>query len=306
MTGAPSDAVSRRTRIEGVLFALAAYGFWGFVVLLYRALDGVDVVEIVAQRVIWCLVFLAVVIGFRKSFGRVWATLKSPRVMVFLFFTSILMAINWSMFVWTIAEERVLESALGYYINPLVSVALGVVLLGERLTRAQTIAIVLSAIGVVYFGVSLGVLPWVPLTLAFSFGFYGYFRKIIAVGPAVGLFVETGWITLLALPYVLWLVQTGASQWNQTSWTPWLLLATGPATALPLVWFAAAAQRVPLATLGMLQYVAPSLHFLIAVFVFGEAITTGHIVTFGLIWTALAIFTGEMVLKERRSLGGGR
>ncbi|VAW14774.1 Uncharacterized inner membrane protein RarD [hydrothermal vent metagenome] len=306
MTGLPQDTASRRAQIEGVLFALAAYGFWGFVVLLYRALDAVDVIEIVAQRVIWCLVFLAIVLGFRKSFGRLWTTLKSPRVMLFLVFTSILMSINWSMFVWTIAEERVLESALGYYINPLVSVALGVVLLGERLSRAQSVAIGLAAIGVVYFGVSLGVLPWVPLTLAFSFGLYGYFRKIISVGPAVGLFVETGWMTLLALPYVLWLVQTGASQWNETSWTPWLLIASGPATALPLVWFAAAAQRVPLATLGMLQYLAPSLHFLIAVFAFGEQITLGHLVTFGLIWTALAIFTGEMVVRERRARGGGR
>jgi len=297
-------AASRRTRIEGISFALAAYSFWGFVVLLYRALDHVDVVEIVAQRVVWCLVFLGIVLGFRKSFGRLWSTLRSPRLLAYLFFTAVLMAINWSLFIWTIAEERVLEAALGYYINPLVSVALGVVLLGERLTKVQTMAIGLAAIGVIFFGVSLGVLPWVPLTLALSFGLYGYLRKIIDVGPAVGLFVETIFLSVLALPYLFWLAETGASQWIETPWTPWLLIASGPATALPLVWFAAAAQRVPLATVGMLQYLAPSLNFLIAVFVFGEVVTIAHIVTFGLIWTALAIFSGEILLKEKRQRAG--
>jgi len=295
-----TGADARRTQIEGVLFALAAYSFWGFVVLLYRALDHVDVVEIVAQRVVWCLVFLAIVLGFRKSFGRLWSTLVSPRLLGFLILTSTLMAINWSLFIWTIAEERVLEAALGYYINPLVSVGLGVVLLGERLTRIQVLAIAIAAIGVLYFGVSLGVLPWVPLTLAFSFGLYGYFRKTIAVGPAVGLFVETLVLSLLALPYVLWLFETGASGWRDTSWTPWLLIASGPATALPMVWFAAAAQRVSLTTVGMLQYLAPSLNFAIAVFVFGETVTISHIVTFGLIWTALVIYSGEMVYREKR------
>jgi len=299
-----TGADARRTQIEGILFALAAYSFWGFIVLLYRALDHVGVVEIVAQRVVWCLVFLALVLGFRKSFRRLWATLRSPRLLIYLFFTSALMAVNWSLFIWTIDQERVLEAALGYYINPLVSVALGVVLLGERLTRIQTLAIGLAAIGVIFFGASFGVLPWVPLTLALSFGLYGYFRKIIDVGPAVGLFIETMWLSLLALPYIFWLIQTGASQWNDTSWTPWLLIASGPATALPMVWFAAAARRVPLATVGMLQYLAPSLNFLIAVFVFGEAVTYAHIVTFGLIWTALAIFSGEMLLKEKRLRSG--
>lgn len=295
----PNDA-SRKTQIEGVLFAIAAYGFWGFVVILYRALSHVDAVELIAHRAVWALVFVGILLVFRKSFGRLWAALTSPRMMAMLFLTSALAGLNWAIFVWTVSEARVLESSLGYYINPLVTVFLGVVLLGERLTRPQTVAILIAGIGVVFFGVSLGVLPWVPLSLAFSFAFYGYFRKTIAAGPAVGLFVETLFMSLIALPYIYWLIKSGTSQWNATDATPWLLIATGPATALPLLWFTAAAQRVRLSTMGMLQYIAPSLHLLLAVFAFGETVTFGHKVTFALIWTALAIFTIEVVVNERK------
>ncbi|MFV2091599.1 MAG: EamA family transporter RarD [Hyphomicrobiales bacterium] len=304
MADVSSELRLRRTQTEGVLFAIAAYGAWGFLVFLYRALRHVDTVELIAHRAVWSLVFLVGVLAFRKSYGRLWSVLKSPKLLACLFFTGSLTAINWGIFVWTVAEDRILESALGYYINPLVSVLLGVVLLGERLSRPQTVAIALAALGVVFFGFSLGVLPWVPLALAFTFGFYGYFRKIIEVGPAVGLIVETFWMSMLALPYILWQVDNGLSQWDATPWSPWLLIATGPATALPLLWFTAAAQRVRLATLGMLQYLLPTIHFLIAVFAFGEAVTFGHIVTFGLIWTALVIFSGEMLLREKRARSG--
>lgn len=297
---AADAAATRKTEIEGVAFAVAAYSFWGFVVILYAKLAHIDAVQLVAHRAVWCLLFLATVLVFRKSFGRLLETLKSPRLLVFLLLTSTLTVINWGVFVWAIGQGRILEGSLGYYINPLISVLLGVVLLGERLTQAQTVAIAIAAIAVAYFGISLGILPWVPLLLGCSFGLYGYFRKIIKVGPAVGLFVETLVMVVLALPYIYWLVRTGQSQWEATAATPWLLVATGPATALPLVWFTAAAQRVKLATVGMLQYLAPSIHFLLAAFAFGETITSSHLVTFTLIWTALAIFTSDTIIRERR------
>lgn len=299
-TSGEEDALRRR-QAEGVAYAVAAYTAWGFVVLLYGALEHVGTIELIAQRIVWCLLFITIVLAFRHSFGRLAEALRSPRLLMLLTFSATLMAVNWGVFIWTIAESRVLEASLGYYINPLVSVFLGVVLLGERLSRAQIVAIGIALVGVAIFGLSFGVLPWIPITLASLFGAYGYIRKIALVGPAVGLFIESVLICVLAVPYLIWLAKTGQSSWGANAWTPWLLIATGPATALPLMWFTAGAQRVRLSTLGMLQYIAPTLHLVFGVMVFGENLTTTHLVTFALIWVALTVFTIDMVKTESRA-----
>ena len=294
-----SDQSERAIATRGVAFALGAYGFWGFVVLFYRALGQVPAVELVAHRGVWSVVFVTIVVVARGSWPRLVAVFKSPVLLKKLALTSALVSINWGVFIWAIGEQRVVEVSFGYYINPLVSVALGVVLLGEKLNRAQGAAIAIAAVAVAIFGLTFGVLPWLPLVLAFSFGFYGYLRKSIPVGPAVGLLVEVLVLSIPALAYLAWLGVQGQAHWSATPTTPLLLVLSGPATAIPLILFAAGAQRLRLATLGMLQYVAPSIHLGVAVFVFGEAVSPVQILTFGLIWVALGVYSLDAVRADK-------
>lgn len=283
---------------RGVVFALGAYGIWGLIVLFYRALAQVPAVELVAHRGIWSVVFVALLVVVRGSWPRLVEVFKSPPLLKKLALTSALVSVNWGVFVWAVANERVVEVSFGYYINPLVSVALGVVLLGETLNRAQRVAIAIAAVAVTIFGLASGVLPWLPLVLAFSFGFYGYFRKSIPVGPAVGLLVEVLILSVPALAYLAWLGAQGQSHWAATPATPLLLILSGPATAIPLILFAAGAQRLRLATVGMLQYVAPSIHLGLAVLMFGEPVSPVQIFTFAMIWVALGVYSLDAIRNE--------
>ena len=294
MTSDPS--ISR----AGLLYGLAAYLCWGFMPLYFKLLDHVSALEIVGHRIVWSLVFLAALVALWRRWGAIRAAVTTRRVLLTLLLTSVLIAVNWLTYIYAVVSGHVLAGSLGYYLNPLVNVLLGVVILKERLSRAQLFAVLLAGAGVAVLATGAGRDLWISLTLAASFGLYGFLRKVAPVDSLEGLSVETALLAPLALGWILWLGRQGAGGLGHYDLgTDALLVFGGAVTAIPLLLFTAAARRLPYSTLGFLQYLAPSLQFLLAVLVFGEALTTAHIICFGAIWTALAIFTFEGVRRGR-------
>lgn len=284
----------------GIAYGLGAYLIWGFLPAYFKLLADVLPTEVVAARIVWSVLFLAVLIAVKGSFPALRAAIANPKALRILAATSLLIAVNWLVYVWAIVNHHVLESSLGYFLNPLVNVAMGVVLLKERLGRAQLIAVVLAAIGVTVLAFGAGKGLWISLSLAFSFATYGLLRKIAPVESLEGLSIETLILAPFALAYLWWLSQTGALAFGTDTGTSLLLAAGGVVTAVPLLLFAAAARRMPYATLGLLQYLAPTLQFLLAVLVYGEPLTTPHLVCFGFIWAGLVIFAANGVSEMRR------
>lgn len=249
-------------------------------------------VEVLAHRIVWSLVVVSVMFVVARKGGEAAAALRSRRTLGTLAVTTALISLNWGLFIWAVQSGRLLQASLGYYINPLINVVLGVVVLQERLRRAQVIAVALALLGVVVLAVAGGVLPWVSLLLAGSFGLYGLLRKTAPVDALTGLFVETALLSPVALVFLVIRESSGQGALLTGSVAHGALLAAcGLVTALPLLWFTAAARRLPLSVLGFFQYVAPTLQFLLAVLRYGEKITPAHAVTFALIWTALGLFT---------------
>ena len=284
----------------GLLYGLGAYFLWGFLPLYFKLLTEVNSSEIVGHRILWSLVFLAVLATLWRRWPAIRAAATTGRVLMTLMLTALLIAVNWLIYIWAVVNGHVLAGSLGYYLNPLVNVLLGVVILKERLSRAQIAAVVLAAAGVAVLATGAGRDLWISLALAFSFGLYGFLRKIAPVDSIEGLSVETALLAPLALGWILWLNVEGQSGFGRFGWDTDLFLVLGGAvTAIPLLLFTAAAKRLPYSTLGFLQYIAPSIQFLLAVFAFGETLTTAHLVCFGAIWTALAIFTFEGVRRSR-------
>jgi chloramphenicol-sensitive protein RarD len=286
-------------RRAGLLFGLGAYLAWGVLPLYFKLLAAVPPIEIVANRILWSLLFLVALVGLWRRWPAVRRALGAPKVIGILLVTSLLIAANWLIYIWAVVTGHVLEGSLGYYLNPLFNVLLGVFLLGERLSRAQIGAVLLAGAGVaaLAWGAASGL--WISVSLAFSFGLYGFIRKIAPVEALEGLSVETAMLAPPSLLYLLWMHDGGL---GLTSFGPTiaaLLVLGGLVTAVPLLLFNAAARRLPYSTLGFLQYLAPSLQFLLAVLVFGERFTAAHAVCFGAIWTALAIFVVEGVRLSR-------
>lgn len=281
-----------RTR-AGFLLGLGAYILWGVLPLYFKALANVLPTELVAHRILWSLIFLAVLAVWWKRLKDIRAALATPRLVLILALTAGLIGINWLIYIWAVLNGHVLEASLGYYLNPLVNVLLGVLLLKERLSRVQTGAVCLAGAGVAILAFGGAGALWISLSLAASFALYGFVRKIAPVEALEGLSVETILLAPIALAWVLWLQETGRGSFGVDARTDILLILSGAATAIPLLLFTAAAKRLPYSTLGFLQYIAPSLQFLLAVLVFGEELTTAHIVCFGLIWIALALFVAE-------------
>lgn len=286
-------------RRAGLVFGLVAYLIWGVLPLYFKLLAIVPPIEIVANRIIWSLILLAILVALWRRWGSIRAAFASPRVVLILMLTAALIAANWLIYVWAVVNGHVLETSLGYYLNPLFNVLLGVVLLKERLSRAQTGAVLLAASGVAVLAWGAAAGLWISLSLAFSFGLYGFVRKIAPVDALEGLWVETALLAPPSLLYLLWSHQgvSGLAAYGPT--TTFLLLLGGAVTAVPLLLFNAAAKRLPYSTLGFLQYIAPSLQFALAVTVFGEPLTPAHALCFGAIWTALAIFAVEGVRLGR-------
>ncbi len=283
----------------GVGFALAAYLFWGFAPIYFKLLIFSEPIEIVAHRVAWSVLILAVLIVVRRQL----TTLRklSRQQIGWLAVSGALVSVNWMVFIWALLNDRMLETSLGYYINPLVTVLLGGLFLGEWLRPVQTLAVLLAAFGVVNEIVAVGILPWAGLALAFSFGLYGLVRKRLAVDSAVGLGVETLLMLPIAIGYLACGWSTGEGVLVRGDTRQVLLLAAGGlVTVFPLVCFAAAALRLPLSTLGFIQYLAPTITFLLAIFVYEEPIRASQFLTFGCIWVALLIFSTESMYYQRR------
>jgi len=285
----------------GVTAALAAYILWGLAPIYFKSIQSVAPIEVIAHRILWSLPLLAGFLLLRDGAG-FWQRMRLPRRTIFILLISgMLVAFNWLVFVWAVSNNQVLATSLGYFIGPLVNFLLGFLFLKERLTTIQTVGVLIAASGTVYLGWFLGTPPWISLILAFSFGSYGLIRKMLDVGPMVGLLWETLLLSFPALLFLAWSKQRGSLDFG--SGDPQinvLLVLAGLVTILPLIWFNVAAKNLRLTTVGFFQYIAPSLTFLLSVFVYGEAFTRGHAVAFGCIWFALAMVSTESVFRARR------
>ena len=303
LPASPAEADARTAR-QGMFAALAAFVTWGLAPLYFRALGSVPPFEIVAHRVLWSALLLALMLAmlrFTGGFTRVGAVVRQPRLLALLALTSLLTSSNWLVFIWAIDAGRLLEASLGYFINPLVSVALGAIFLGERLRPLQATAVAIACAGVAWRVWQLGSLPWIPLFLAGTFGLYGLLRKRAPVEAASGLFIETLLVAPLALAWLVWLGAQNALTFGAGTTVDWLLPLSGILTAVPLTLFAVGARRLPLATVGFLQYLAPSLNFLVAVVIFREPLDTTQLVGFALIWLALAVYSADLIRSARRA-----
>jgi chloramphenicol-sensitive protein RarD len=283
----------------GAIYAILAYTAWGLLPIYWKWFGQIPAVEVLCHRIIWSVVFLlGMVISLRRQqeFWQVW---RSPRHLAVLFTTACLLAGNWGLYIYAVNSDRVVESSLGYFINPLVNVLLGFLFLKERLNRWQVLAVGLASSGVGLFVLNFGQVPWIALALAFSFGSYGLLRKMTAVEPMVGLAVETLLITPLALAFIGYESVKGTSHLGMNWQVTLLFIGAGIITSLPLLWFNNAAKRLKLSTMGFFQYIAPSLQLLLGIFIYKEPFTKIHGVTFGLIWAALLLYSMNALFKTR-------
>ena len=294
-------------RRAGLMLGLGAYAIWGVLPLYFKAIDQVPALEIVCHRIVWSLLFLAILATLWRRWPGIVAALSTPRVLMTLVLTSLLIGANWLIWIYSVVSGHVLEGSLGYYLNPLVNVLFGVFLLKERLTRFQVAAVALAAAGVAVLAAGAGGAIWISLSLAFSFATYGYLRKVAPVDSIEGLTIETALLSPFALVWILLLQSRGEGLFLAGDpMTDLLLTVAGAITAVPLLLFTAAARRLPYSTLGFLQYIAPSLQFLLAVLVFGERFTFAHALCFGAIWTALVIFAFEGVRMSAKARAAAR
>ncbi|MCO4810177.1 MAG: EamA family transporter RarD [Gammaproteobacteria bacterium] len=285
---------------SGVLFGLIAYSLWGVFPVYFKWIEAVAPTEVLVHRVIWAVPFGALMIFARRQWPEVRAAFVDRSVLAWLTLAALCISINWLIYIWAVQNERIFEASLGYYINPLIYVAVGVVLLGERLRRAQIIAVVMAFIGVSYLTISGGVFPWVALSLASLFTAYGVIRKQVAIGAMPGLFIETSLLFPFAAAWLGILLLTGdasfaAGDSNQS----FLLMMGGPITVMPLLLFALSAKRLTLTTIGFMQFLAPTLQFFTGLY-YGETLSAAHIVCFSFIWMAVALFSYDAVSAGRR------
>ncbi|MEW9806677.1 EamA family transporter RarD [Mesorhizobium marinum] len=290
---------------RGFLFALSAYGLWGFLPLFLKLVAHLPAVEVLAHRVLWSVPIAGVVLVALGRTADVKAALRSPRTLAMAALTASLISINWGIYVWAIAVERTVEAALGYYINPLMTVAMAAVFLREKLSRSQVVAVGLAALAVLVLTVDAGGLPWISLLLAASFAVYGFLRKTLPIGPSQGFFLEVLILSVPSLAYVAWLQAHGESHFLASQPEDMLLLVLcGPATAVPLLLYGFGAKLLRFSTIGIMQYIAPTMVFLIAVFVFREPFGVWKMVAFALIWIALALYSWSMFSGRSAATSG--
>ncbi|PZQ99725.1 MAG: EamA family transporter RarD [Cereibacter sphaeroides] len=286
--------------LRGFMFALVAYLLWGFLPLYMKAMAHISPAEVIAHRVIWSIPIAGLVLIVLGRTADLRMALTNPRMLMMGAATAALISVNWGIYVWAIGSGHALDAALGYYINPLFSVLLGAILLGERLAGAQKAAIVLAALAVVVLTVEAGRVPVTGLALTVTWGFYAYLKKSLPIGPNQGFFLEVALLLLPALGYVGWLAARGESHFmTGTPVDTWLLLGCGLVTAGPLMIYANGAKLLRLSTIAMMQYIAPTMIFLTAVFVFNEPFGRPQLIAFIMIWTALAIFSWSMLTQAR-------
>lgn len=292
-------------QLAGIGFGLLAYGIWGFFPLFFRQLSHVAPMDVLSNRAVWACVFVGLLLTLKRNWGKVLAVFRRPRQFAMLALAALLVGSNWLMFLWAVAHQQVVASSLGYFLTPLVNVLLGLLVLKERLNRLEWISVGFALAAIANEIITLGSLPWVSLFLAATFGSYGLVRKQVPVDALSGLWLET----LAMLPvcgiYALWMAQDGHQVFVAADLaTALLLVGAGIITALPLMAFAAATQRLDLATVGMLMYINPTMQFLTAIWIFGEPMQNERLVSFALIWIGLFVFSWSMWQKYRQPATG--
>lgn len=292
-----SDPIIR----SGFFYALSAYGIWGFLPLYFKVVEHVPPLEVVVHRIIWSVPVALLVIASQRRLGELGSLFRDRRVLVMMIVTALLITVNWGLYIWAISVDKTSETALGYYINPLITVLLGYALLGERLSRLQIIAILIAVLAVLMRTVVGGVFPWISLTLAFSFAIYGYLRKTVPVGPTQGFLMEVVILLPLGLAYFAFLSFSGTNHFTLSNGDGLLLMLAGPVTAIPLILYAFGAKLLPLAIIGLMQYIAPTLIFLISFLVFKEDMDIWQVVMFVMIWLALALYSWSLLRQSKRS-----
>jgi chloramphenicol-sensitive protein RarD len=296
-----------QTPVAGLLFGLATYAYWGFQPLYFKLVQQVPPAAMVAHRTTWCALLMVLLLTLLRRWADFFRSVSSKRLVVLLTCSSLLLATNWLIYIFGVVNGRIIETSLGYFINPLFSILLGIIFLRERPGPLQKIAILLAAVGIAYIIYRLGVVPWIALGVAGSFGLYGLVRKLARVETLIGLTIETLLLTPLTGGYLIWLLVRGDEFFGGVSErTRILVLASGVITAIPLLFFGAAARRLPLSTLGFLQFVAPSLQLVLAVWLYGEPFSADHAVSFGFIWAGLIFFSADLILAHRRVADQGR
>ncbi|WP_430790033.1 EamA family transporter RarD [Virgibacillus flavescens] len=288
----------------GIIYTTSAYLLWGFLPIYWKLIQEVPAGEILAHRIIWSFLFMIGIIVMKQK-GRAFIAeckiiLRDKRKLAGITLASVMISINWLTYIWAVNTDHVIQASLGYYINPLVSILLGIIVLKESLTRRQLLSFFLAGIGVTFLTISYGVFPWVALLLAFSFGFYGLLKKMVDIGPMFGLAIETMIVTPLALLYVPLFTENKIVQHSVLSSTTLLLVGAGIVTAIPLLLFASGAKKIPLSMVGFLQYFAPTIMLILGVFVYEETFTTAHLISFMLIWIALIIYMGSAYRRPSR------
>ncbi len=297
---AQNDARENIDTKQGVLYAGAAYLIWGFLPFYMKALAEVPAFEVIAHRIVWSVPISLIILHFLGLLGGLKSAFSSTRTILMGTLTASIISVNWGVYVWAVTSGRALETALGYYINPLFSVFLAAILLGEKLNKAQLIAIAFAIVAVGILTWDAGGLPWVSLALTLTWGAYAYFKKTLPVGPTEGFLLEVSLLALPALGYILWLSAHGNSHFlTGSNYNTWLLAGTGLVTAIPLILYANGAKLLRLSTIAIMQYSAPTMIFLIAVFVFKEPFSTAKLAAFGFIWSALAIYTWSLFQIHR-------
>ena len=298
MTQAASIAQHITDTPRGFAFALGAFGLWGFLPLYMKLLDHVGPIEVVAHRIIWSVPLAGALLIVLRRTADLRAALRSPRTLMMGAVTATLISVNWLIYVWAVTSGNAVDAALGNYINPLFSIFLGAVLLGERLKRTQMVAVVLAALAVCILTWFSGGLPWADVGLTVSWGLYALAKKQLPIGPNQGFLLEVLLLLPFALGYIVWLTSTGQGHFSAD---PALLMGCGIVTAVPLILYANGAKLLRLSTIGIMQYIAPTMIFVIAVFVFGEALDTGRKIALPMIWVALVIYSLPMIRDMRRA-----
>ena len=292
--------MNRQSQLAGIGFGLLAYVIWGFFPLFFRQLNHISPMDVLCNRAVWACLFVGLLLTLKRSWHKVMAVLRTPRQFAMLALAALLVGSNWLMFLWAVSQQQVVASSLGYFLTPLVNVLLDLLILKERLNRLEWLSVALAVAALANEVINLGSLPWISLFLAATFGTYGLVRKQVPVDALSGLWLETLAMLPVCLIYAAWQAQQGHLVFaNHDPLTAGLLIGAGILTALPLMAFAAATQRLDLATVGMLMYINPTMQFLTAVWLFGEPLQTGRLFSFSLIWLGLLIFSWSTWRKYR-------
>ena len=297
-----NPSTSRHESLSGAVYASSAFLIWGLSPIYWKVMRDIPAFEIVMHRVIWSFFFLIIVLVFQRHWNEFMAAVKKPRTFMILIPTTILLGFNWFIYIWAINNEQILQASLGYFINPLINVLLGMIFLRERLRRMQTVSLALAVIAVLYLTFYYGEFPWIALSLAFAFGFYGLIRKVAPVSSLLGLFIEMLFLSGPALAYILFLNRKGIGALFRISIKiDFFLMGSAFLTAVPLLLFTLGTRRLNLSTVGFLQYIAPSCMFLLGIFLYNEPLSSAQIFAFVLIWTALFIYSTDAARYYRLS-----